>query len=81
MSKEELVDLINHGHEIEFQFGGKKYSITYGQIENKEVISFCEFYQYTTEVSTVDELLSVERGGMTVEEMIATITDNDVWIF
>ena len=81
MTKEQLLDFINCGREIEFQFNGKRYSITYGLIDNKEVISFCEFYQYTTEVTTCDELLRVSRGGVTVEEMLKNLSEEDVWIF
>lgn len=50
MTKQELFNYIEHGREIEFTFQNRKYSITYGIIEGKEVISFCEFYQETTEV-------------------------------
>jgi len=45
MDKQKLVDYINQGREIEFLFQNKKYSITYGVIGGKSVISFCEFYQ------------------------------------
>jgi hypothetical protein len=44
MTKQELFNYIEHGREIEFISQSRKYSITYGIIEGKEVISFCEFY-------------------------------------
>ena len=40
MTKDLLADYIECGREIEFKYNGKMYSITYGIIEGKEVISF-----------------------------------------
>lgn len=81
MSREELIELVEQGREIEFVFKEKKFSITYVRIDDKELISFCEFYKRSTEVSSVDELLMIERYGVTVEAMLGAITENDVWIF
>ena len=57
------------------------YPLTYGVIDGKNVISFCEFYQETTEVETVDELIKVERDGVTVLHMLESITEEDIWIY
>ena len=81
MNPEELNVLIEEGREIEFLFEGRKYSITYGMVDDNEVISFCEFYQETTEVTTVGELLAIRRYGKSVEEMLSRLSDNDIWIF
>lgn len=81
MSKDELIELVNSGREIEFVFDKKRFSITYGTIDNRELISFCEFYRPSTQVYSVDELLKVERYGVTVETMMASIDKNDIWIF
>lgn len=81
MTTNYLKELIDSGREIEFLFEGKKYSITYGILNGEEVISFCEFYQETTEVRTVDELLEINRNGHTVEEMITKLSSNDVCVF
>ena len=81
MSKEELIELVNSGRELEFVFDKKRFSITYGIIDNKERISFCEFYKVSTEVDSVEELLKIERYGVAVETMIASIDKNDIWIF
>lgn len=80
MNKEQLAEYVSQGREIEFQYKGKKYSITYGRIDGKDVISFCEFYKDSTEVVTVDELLDVEREGVTVLQMLESVADCDVWI-
>ena len=81
MTIEELKQLVETGREIEFTYKNKKYSITYGFIENEYVISFCEFYKETTEVSSFDNLLNVSREGVTVKEMIESIGDKDIDIF
>lgn len=81
MNLDQLREYVSEGREIEFKLNGKKYSITYGVIDGKDVISFCEFYQETTEVETVDELLKVERDGVTVLHMLESITEEDTWIY
>ena len=81
MTKQELFDYIEQGREIEFTFQNKKYSITYGVIEGKEVISFCEFYQETTEVETAEELVNVKREGVNVLQMLESLTEEDIWIY
>lgn len=81
MNLDQLREYVSEGREIEFKFNGKEYSITYGVIDGKDVISFCEFYQETTEVETVDELIKVERDGVTVLHMLESITEEDIWIY
>ena len=81
MKKEYLIQLINEGHEIEFEYENKKYSICYGVCDNKEVISFCEFYKESKEVKTVDELLALKYNGFTVGEILEKIDDKNVLIF
>ena len=53
----------------------------YTVIDEKKVISFCEFYQDSIEVETVDELLSIVYNSMKVSDMIEKLTDKDVWIY
>ena len=81
MTKSSLFEYIEQGREIEFQYNEKKYSITYGEYRGKDVISFCEFYKDSTEVTTTDELLSVTRYGVSVAEMWESISEDDVWLF
>ena len=81
MTKQELFNYIEQGREIEFVYQNKKYSITYGVINGKEVISFCEFYQETTEVETAEELINVTRDSVSVLQMIESITEEDIWIY
>ena len=79
MTQEQLID--QHGHEIEFNFHGKEYSITQGTLDGKYVFSFCEFYKETTEVEKPEDILMISRDGYTVKEMINQITDNDIWLY
>ncbi|MGN0701639.1 MAG: hypothetical protein ACI4KL_00435 [Lentihominibacter sp.] len=76
-----LKDYIEHGREVEFDYNGKRYSITYGLIDGQEVISFCEFYKETTEITTAEDLLNVSRDGVSVREMWESLNEDDVWIF
>lgn len=81
MTVDNLKDYIECGNEIEFMYNGKKYSITYGIFDGKEMISFCEFYQETTEVDTFEDLLEVSRDGVSVLQMWESLSEDDVWIY
>jgi len=81
MTKNELLELIETGREIEFTFKGKNYSITYDNQDVKNYISFCEFYKETTDVSNVDELCEVQRDGVRVIDMLESLSEKDISIF
>lgn len=81
MTKQQLKDYIDCGNEIEFKYNGKMFSITYCEIDGNELISFCEFYQETTEVSSFGDLLNVKRDGVSVLQMWESLTETDVWIY
>ncbi|MCR4568599.1 MAG: hypothetical protein K5769_11145 [Pseudobutyrivibrio sp.] len=81
MTKEQLFQFISEGREIEFEYKGKKYSITYSPSWEDEYISFCEFYQYTSDVKTPEELIAVEREGVTVLEMLESLPEDKIWIY
>lgn len=81
MNKQELENLIEYGHEIEFTWHNKNFSITYGIKNDKECISFCEFYKETTEVNSVGELCQIKRYNTKVIDMLESITDKDITIF
>ena len=80
MTKELLRECIDSGREIEFKYNDKTYSITYGGVDEKEVISFCEFYKQSVEVGTFEELTELVYGDVSVIEMWQAVTDVDVWI-
>lgn len=81
MTKDELLELIRCGREIEFCYDGDMYSITQGMLDGKEVISFCKFYGETTEVELPEDVLIISRKGIFVWDMIHSISDNDIWIY
>jgi len=81
MSISEFINLVDEGHEIEFVYEGRKYSVTYGEINEKEVISFCEFYRDSIEVETVNELLDIVYDNKKVSDMVASLKEDDVWIY
>lgn len=81
MTKLELKELINLGHEIEFTYNKKNYSITYYNDDRINFISFCEFNKETTDVSNSDELCKIRRNGVRVLEMLESLSDKDISIF
>ena len=81
MTKQELVELVETGREIEFKFNDKMFSITYSNEDKDDYISFCEFYKETTDVSNVDELCEVQRYGVKVIDMLESIQNKDIYIF
>ena len=81
MTKNTLLDYLTCGREIEFKFNDKMYSITQGVLDGKHVLSFCEFNQETTEVENPEDVLAIERNGVSVLTMIESISDDDIWIY
>ena len=81
MKKEQLADYVAHGREIEFEYKGKMYSITYSPAGIEHFISFCEFNKEITNVNTVEELIEVKRDGITVMHMLESISEQYIWIY
>lgn len=81
MRKEELKELIELGHEIEFKYKGKKYSITYYNDKRKKYISFCEFYKEPVDVSKVDELLELKIKDIKLSEIFELLKEEDIDIY
>ena len=76
-----IVDLLQHGHEVEFIYNDKRYSITQGIIEGKHVYSFCEFNKESSEFDTIDGLLSAKRNNNSLKNMLNELSDENVWIY
>ena len=81
MTRDQLLDLIKHGREIEFKYNNKMYSITYGRINGEYVISFCEFYKESTVVTNPEAVCDIDRDGTTVIQMLESIGEEDIWIY
>ena len=80
MTKKQLFEYIAEGREIDFEYKGKKYSITYSPSWDDDYISFCEYYQYTSDVKTPEELINVERDGVTVLQMLELLPDDKIHV-
>lgn len=81
MKKEQLINYIEHKREIEFKYKDKMYSITYSPSNANDFISFCEFYQTPQNVTTINDLLEVSYGGITVLKMWESLSETEVWIY
>ena len=81
MTREELKDLIECGDEIEFNYSGKRFSITYYERNGHRVISFCKFCKEITDVDTFEDLCEVKRYGVKVIDMFESISDDDIDIY
>ena len=77
--KSELERLIKEGHEIEFEYERKKYSITYGEINGEDVISFCEFYKESVEVKTFEELLAIRYNDFVFGDIVESLPEDKVY--
>ena len=81
MTKEKLFEYIKYGREIEFNYDGKMFSITYSPSWEDDYISFCEFYQEPIDVKTPEELIHIKYNGVTVLQMLESLTEDDIWIY
>ena len=78
MTREELFEYTEEGHEIEFKFNGIWHSITYWEYDtNVFGFSFCEFDQEPINVKTFDELINLNYKGVTVMKMLETVSEDD----
>lgn len=81
MTKEQLFEWVDTGRELEFNYKGKDYSITYFRKNRKICISFCEFYKETLDVATVDELWNSTYKGIKLSDMLSSIPEDKVDVF
>lgn len=81
MQISELKEFVETGRELEFKVDGKMCSITYGVLDEKEVISFCEFNQPSTEVTDFEELLKVNYKGKSLQTIWEALKPEDLWIY
>lgn len=81
MQINKLEEYIETGRELEFNFNGKKYSLTYGHVDSEEIISFCEFDKPSVEVRNIDQLLGINYNGQPFCEIWENLREEDLWIF
>ena len=63
MKTETLKEYVYCGFDIEFDYKGRRFSITIPDEGLEYCISFCEYYQEPIDVKTFDELLNIEYKG------------------
>lgn len=81
MTKEQLFKWVDTGRELELSYKGKNYSIIYPEIDNKRIISFCQFDDEVLDVATVDELWNSTYKGIKLSEMLSSIPEDEVDVF
>lgn len=81
MNIEQFKELINSSREIEFDYNGSRFSITYYNDNRPNHISFCEFNKEPVDVKSADELLRVNIDNISVEEIISSLPDSNFDIF
>ena len=81
MTKEQLFKWVDTGRELELSYKGKNYSIIYPKIDNKRIISFCQFDDEVLDVATVDELLNSTYKGIKLSDMLSSIPEDEVYVF
>ena len=81
MTIDVLKKWVRTGRELEFNYRGKDYSITYYNDDRKDFISFCEAYDETVDVATVDELWNSTYKGIKLSDMLSSIPEDDVYVY
>ncbi len=74
----QLTEWVKSGRELEFDYQGKRYSITYYGDGRKDYISFCEYYQETLDVPDVDTLWNSSYKDIRLSEMLLSVPAKDV---
>ena len=78
MKKQQLIEWVSTGRELEFEYQGHKYSITYQSDDRRDYISFCEFYQEPLDVASVDALWDSSYKGIELSKMLSSIPKDEI---
>ena len=81
MTTKYIEELINGNREIEFDYRGKRYSITCYKDNRTDYISFCEFYKTPHDVSSVKDLMNLEINGVKLSKILSALPDSAFDIF
>lgn len=81
MTEKQLFNYIKIGDEIEFNYKGKRYSITYfSDTHNDNNISFCEFYKEPTDFTTYESFkANAKIENRSVVDILQDIDDADIF--
>lgn len=76
MKLETLKSHIATGREIEFSYGGKRYSITYTFANKKQIIHFCQFDNPSEDYDSVNDFLtSATIGDEHLRDLLGLVED------
>ena len=75
-----LKELLDEGHEFEFDYKGKRYSLTWSDVED-DMIVFCEFYKDDIASKNIDEILNATYNGMKVSDIIEDLDEEEIDFF
>lgn len=82
MTQEQVKQWMQTGREIEFVYNEKRYSLCPFLTDKKEKwISFCEFYQETLEVSSVEILWDKTYKDIKVSSIFESVPTAKVDVF
>lgn len=81
MTKKQLEYYVDNYFDIEFDYKGKRYSITYYEDDREDYISFCEFYKEPTDVKNFDELCNIKVKGISILDIIESLPDSSITIY
>lgn len=81
MKVSEFKNYLEHGHEIELSYKGKRYSFTFGEEDGKKVVAFCEFYKPDIAFEKIEDILAASYDGFKISDMIESLSENDVDVF
>lgn len=79
MTKEQFIEWMEMGLEIEFKSNGIGYSICQLSDENgKAYLSFCESYQETLDVYDAETLWNSIYKGMKVSDILSIVPESEI---
>lgn len=79
MTKQQLIEWMEMGLEIEFESNGKQYSICHFLDDNGNgYLSFCEHYQETLDVKNAETLWNSTYKGMKVSEILSIVPESEI---
>jgi hypothetical protein len=81
MKTSDIKSLLEQGHEIEFNYEGKRYSFTFAERDGKTIIAFCEFYEPDIEFESINDILDASYNGHKIGDMIESLSEDDIDIF
>lgn len=79
MTKQQFIEWMEMGLEIEFKSNGIDYSICQMVDENgKAYLSFCEYYKETLDVYDAETLWDSTYKGMKVSDILSIVPESEI---